>query len=248
MRTQNQTHPIMAAGVLGPVLFSVLPEVRGSTPVISTQRRPEDKSGVEATHPEAGPAGWDDEQLVAAARREDTAAFEELVARYRDKIYGRAFSMMRNEDEALDLAQEAWVKAWQRLDQFHGESSFGTWITRIVINLCLDQLRRRARRRTDSIDEMSADWERVEAQMPVVEANPGGNLEREELRRRINIALDQLSPDHRTTLVLHQFEDMKYREIAQTMGCSIGTVMSRLFNARRNLAGLLANLKIEECR
>ena len=239
---------MMATGLLSPGLFSGRPDLREGTPVHSGNVRPAPAAGVDATRPGPGPAEWDDERLVAAAQREDTAAFEELVARYRDKIYGRAFSMMRNEDEALDLAQEAWVKAWQRLGQFHGEASFGTWITRIVINLCLDQLRRRARRRTDSLDEMSADWERVEAQMPMVEVNPGGNLEREELRRRIDLALGQLSPDHRTTLMLHQFEDMKYREIAQTMGCSIGTVMSRLFNARRNLAVLLANLKIEECR
>jgi RNA polymerase sigma-70 factor (ECF subfamily) len=189
-----------------------------------------------------------DEQLVAAARQDDMDAFEELVARYRDKIYGRAFSMMRNEDEALEMSQEAWVKAWQRLAQFNGESSFGTWITRIVINLCLDQLRRRSRQRTDSIDEMNGEWEVLEAKMPVVHADPSGALERVELRRRIDAALSQLSHDHRTTLVLHEFEDMKYREIAQAMGCSIGTVMSRLFNARRNLAALLSKMNIQECR
>ncbi len=189
-----------------------------------------------------------DEALVAASRSEDMQAFEELVRRYRDKIYGRAFSMLRNEEESLDVTQEAWVKAWQRLDQFHGESTFGTWITRITINVCLDQLRRRARQRTDSMDEPGADWERLEAQMPVVEANPSGALERTELRRRIDLALAQLSPDHRMTLVLHEFEDLKYREIAAVMECSLGTVMSRLFNARRNLAVALAKLNIQECR
>src|ERR1700689_5771465 len=95
-----------------------------------------------------------DEALVGAARGGDMGAFEELVARHRDKIYARAFSMMRNEDEALDLSQEAWVKSWQRLKQFQGDSSFGTWMTRIVINLCLDQLRRRKRQRTESIEKM----------------------------------------------------------------------------------------------
>src|ERR1700761_6165750 len=89
-----------------------------------------------------------DEQLVKSAKRGDTLAFEELVARHRDKIYARAFSMMRNEDEALDLSQEAWVKGWQRLAQFQGSSSFVTWMTRIVINLCLDQLRKQKRQRT----------------------------------------------------------------------------------------------------
>ena len=77
----------------------------------------------------------EDVLLVKLAKKGDMLAFEELVARHRDKIYARAFSMMRNEDEALDLSQEAWVKGWQRLVQFHGDSSFATWMTRIVINL-----------------------------------------------------------------------------------------------------------------
>ena len=84
-----------------------------------------------------------DEKLVKAAQRGDMPAFEELVARHRDKIYARAFSMMRSEEDAVDLSQEAWVKGWQRLVQFQGESSFTTWMTRIVINLCLDQLRKK---------------------------------------------------------------------------------------------------------
>jgi RNA polymerase sigma-70 factor (ECF subfamily) len=113
-----------------------------------------------------------DEMLVAAAKKGDMAAFEELVARHRDKIYARAFSMMRNEDEALDLSQEAWVKGWQRLEQFHGDSSFGTWMTRITINLCLDALRRRKRQRTDSIELMDEESGGVERQMPVVTVTP----------------------------------------------------------------------------
>jgi RNA polymerase sigma-70 factor (ECF subfamily) len=187
-----------------------------------------------------------DEQLVGAAKKGDMGAFEELVSRHRDKIYARAFSMMRNEDEAVDLSQEAWVKSWQRLNQFQGESSFGTWMTRIVINLCLDQLRRRKRQRTESIEEMSEESGGVERQMPVVNVNPTERLERGELRKKIDQALNQLSHEHRTALVLHEFEDMEYKEIARTMGCSIGTVMSRLFYARRKMAVLLANLKTEE--
>ncbi|MDB6067556.1 MAG: polymerase ECF-type sigma factor [Pedosphaera sp.] len=187
-----------------------------------------------------------DEALVAAAKDGDMAAFEELVVRHRDKIYARAFSMMRNEDEAVDLSQEAWVKSWQRLKQFQGESSFGTWMTRIVINLCLDQLRKRKRQRTESIEEMSEESGGVERQMPVVLVNPSEGLERGELRKRIDVALGQLSHEHRTVLVLHEFEDMEYKEIAKTMACSIGTVMSRLFYARRKMAALLANLKTED--
>jgi RNA polymerase sigma-70 factor, ECF subfamily len=189
-----------------------------------------------------------DEELVEGAKKGDMGAFEELVARHRDKIYARAFSMMRNEDEAIDLSQEAWVKSWQRLKQFQGESSFGTWMTRIVINLCLDHLRRRKRQRTESIEELDEESGGVERQMPVVTANPTERLERAELRKRIDEALKLLSYEHRTVLVLHEFEEMEYKEIARTMECSIGTVMSRLFYARRKMAALLANLKTEELK
>ncbi len=187
----------------------------------------------------------EDPALVRLAQKGDTAAFEELVFRHRDKIYARAFSMMRNEEEAVDLSQEAWVKGWQRLTQFQGESSFTTWMTRIVINLCLDQLRKHKRQRAESIEELDEESGGVERQMPVITVNPTERLERGELRQRIDKAMSQLSYEHRTVLVLHEFEEMEYKEIAKTMDCSIGTVMSRLFYARRKLAALLADLKSE---
>lgn len=173
-------------------------------------------------------------------------AYEELVGRHRDKIYARAYSMMRNEEDAIDLSQEAWVKGWQRLVQFQGESSFATWMTRIVINLCLDHLRKQKRHRAESIEEMDEDSGGVERQMPVVTINPTEGLERAELRQRIDKALAQLSETHRTALVLCEFEGMEYKEIAKAMDCSIGTVMSRLFYARRKMASLLADLKKTE--
>jgi len=185
----------------------------------------------------------DDTTLVKAAQKGDTRAFEELVARHRDRIYARARSMVRNEEEAIDLSQEAWVKGWQRLKQFQGESSFSTWMTRIVINLCLDELRKQKRRRTESIEDMDEESGGVERHMPAVTVNPTERLERGELRQRIDRALGQLSREHRTVLVLHEFEEMEYKEIAKTMECSMGTVMSRLFYARRKLAALLADVK-----
>jgi RNA polymerase sigma-70 factor, ECF subfamily len=188
----------------------------------------------------------EDQQLVKAAQKGDMLAFEELVARHRDKIFARAYSMMRNEEEGIDLSQEAWVKGWQRLAQFQGESSFGTWMTRIVINLCLDQLRKHKRQHADSLDEMNEEQGGVERQMPIVIMNPTAGLERHELRARIDRAMGQLSYEHRTVLVLHEFEELEYKEIAKVMGCSIGTVMSRLFYARRKLAALLADLKNED--
>jgi len=196
--------------------------------------------------PEKQYSAAEDAALVRNAQQGDTGAFEELVARHRDKLYARALSMMRNEEEAIDLSQEAWVKGWQRLAQFQGESSFSTWMTRIVINLCLDELRKQKRRRAESIEGMDEESGGVERQMPAVTINPTERLERGELRVRIDKALSELSEAHRTVLVLHEFEEMEYKEIAKTMGCSIGTVMSRLFYARRKLAVLLSDLKSEK--
>jgi RNA polymerase sigma-70 factor (ECF subfamily) len=153
--------------------------------------------------------------------------------------------MVRHEDEALDLSQDAWVKGWQRLAQFQGDSSFVTWMTRIVINLCLDQMRKQKRQRTESIEALDEDSGGVERKLPVVVPNPSEGLERTELRQRIDRALAQLSYEHRTALVLHEFEELEYKEIAKRMKCSIGTVMSRLFYARRRMASLLASLKRE---
>lgn len=191
-------------------------------------------------------ADMDDDSLVQRARGGDMDSFEELVNRHRDKTYARAFSLLRNEDEALDLSQEAWVKAWQRLSQFQGDSSFVTWITRIVINLCLDFLRKQKRQKTESIEALNNGTGGVERLLPVVVPNPTAQLERDELRSRISKALDQLSYEHRTVLVLHEYEDMEYKEIAKAMDCSIGTVMSRLFYARKRMATLLAGFKREK--
>ena len=189
-------------------------------------------------------SAFSEADLVRMAQRGDMRAFEELVGRHRDKIFARAFSMVRNEDEALDLSQDAWVKGWQRLAQFQGDSSFITWMMRIVINLSLDQLRRQKRQRAESFELMEEEG-RVERHLPVVNPNPTAGLERAELRERIDRALGQLSHEHRSVLVLHEFEGMEYKEIARRMRCSIGTVMSRLFYARRRMASLLAGLKRE---
>ena len=186
-----------------------------------------------------------DLELVTAARRGDMEAYEELVHRHRDKIYARAFSMVRNEEQALDLSQEAWIKAWQRLHQFHGDSSFATWITRITINLSLDFLRKAKRQRAESVEALEETSGGVERQLPVINPNPTARLERVELRSKIDQALTKLSEDHRTVLVLHEFEELAYKEIAERVGCSIGTVMSRLFYARRKMAAAMRELMRE---
>ncbi|MCX7865916.1 RNA polymerase sigma factor [Limisphaera sp. VF-2] len=187
-----------------------------------------------------------DEALVQAAKQGHLEAFEELVARHRDKVYARALTILHNEEDAVDLSQEAWIKAWQRLQQFQGESSFATWITRIVINVCLDHLRRQKRLPVESLEALEEETGLRDAILPPVTVNPTAGLERAELQARIWQALGRLSAAHRTVLILHEFEGMEYRKIAEVMGCSIGTVMSRLFYARRHMARLLKDLKDSE--
>ena len=166
-------------------------------------------------------------------------AFEELVARHRDRVYGRAYSIVRNVELAVDLSQDAWVKAWRKLAQFQGESTFVTWLTRITVNLCLDELRRQKRIRTDSLEAIEEEIGSVEWRMQLDEVDPTEGLTRVEQRKVIDQALGQLSDSHRTVLVLYEFEQLEYKQIADRMGTSIGTVMSRLYYARRHIASIL---------
>ena len=181
----------------------------------------------------------DESILVDHAKSGDTQSFEELVSRYRDRVYARAFSIMRNEDLAIDLSQNAWIKAWQRLGQFHGDASFVTWLNRIITNLCLDELRRQKRLKTDSIEEIQEDTGPVENRMEIQDFDPIAKLNQQELRERIDDAMDKLSVNHRTVLLLYEYEQLEYKQIADQMDTTIGTVMSRLFYARKKMASLL---------
>ena len=181
----------------------------------------------------------DESILVDHAKSGDTQSFEELVSRYRDRVYARAFSIMRNEDLAIDLSQNAWIKAWQRLEQFHGDASFVTWLNRIITNLCLDELRRQKRLKTDSIEEIQENTGPVENRMEIQGFDPIAKLNQQELRERIDDAMDKLSVNHRTVLLLYEYEQLEYKQIADQMDTTIGTVMSRLFYARKKMASLL---------
>ena len=181
----------------------------------------------------------DESILVERSKSGDTQSFEELVSRYRDRVYARAFSIMRNEDLAIDLSQNAWIKAWQRLEQFHGDASFVTWLNRIITNLCLDELRRQKRLKTDSIEEIQEDTGPVENRMEIQDFDPIAKLNQQELRERIDDAMDKLSVNHRTVLLLYEYEQLEYKQIADQMDTTIGTVMSRLFYARKKMASLL---------
>jgi RNA polymerase sigma-70 factor (ECF subfamily) len=179
-----------------------------------------------------------DLELVARARKRDKAAFGLLVGRHERRAYAVALAMLRNPDDARDVTQEAFLKAWRSLDTFEGQAAFSTWLHRIVANLCIDAMRKR--RPTTSYDDAHVheedDLPEADEMMPQTAGfHPGRALENKELGQAITAALDKLTDNHRAVLIMRELEGMSYHDMAQAMGCSEGTIMSRLFHARKKL-------------
>lgn len=178
-----------------------------------------------------------DAQLLERASAGDRGALEGLFARHRLIAYRVAWRLLGNEDDALDAVQEAFVKALTHLPTFEGRSSFKTWLLRVVSNAALDLGRQRGRRGATSFDALGQRLrETIE---PAVPSESDRELEREDLRRDLQLALACLPIAQRQTFVLHVEGDLSYREVADVLGISIGTVMSRLFYARQKLRALL---------
>lgn len=183
-----------------------------------------------------------DEDLVSRAKRGEQHAFRLLVERYQRRAYALALGVLRNEDDAKDAVQEAFVKAYRNLDRFAGQSSFYTWLYRIVMNAAIDQVRHRRRggqTMSSYDDRIGHDTEEAGAETGTLsrlqDANPAKNLGRRELVEQMDKALEQLSSVHRAVLLMREVEGMSYSEMARTMRCSTGTIMSRLFHARRRM-------------
>ena len=186
----------------------------------------------------------EDLALVQRCQSGDTRAFDELVTRYRQRVFGMVYHIVHNEQDAWDLAQEGFVKAWKNIGRFRGDSSFYTWLYRIVTNVAIDALRKKQIQGGQEFDEtiQLTDIEPTNPLAPKGEPAPSQKLERGELREKIDAAIHKLSPDHRAVILLKEMEGLQYHEIAETVGCSIGTVMSRLFYARRKLQTLLKDV------
>lgn len=185
----------------------------------------------------------DDRELVAAAQRGDRDAFKTLFERYHRRAYTLALGVVRHADDALDVVQEAFIKAHKYLDKFEGNASFYTWLYRIVMNLAIDHLRKHRRVKPVELDETRLEPDADEPLLPrILGGNPGQALMDKQIRSRIDQALDQLSENHRSVLVMRELEGLSYEEMAQAMSCSKGTIMSRLFHARRNMQKQLLDL------
>ena len=196
---------------------------------------------------EATPAQADVSELdlVKRCQAGDTEAFDELVTRYRTRIFGMIYNMVHNEQDAWDLAQDSFLKAWKSIKRFRGRSSFYTWIYRIVMNVTIDWLRKKQIKGAGTEFDDAIQLRQVDPAsktVPKTEALPYETMERDEIRVRIDKAIAQLSSEQRAVILMKEIEDMQYHEIAEALGCSIGTVMSRLFYARKKLQTLLRDV------
>jgi RNA polymerase sigma-70 factor (ECF subfamily) len=180
--------------------------------------------------------------LVNRARHGDLKAYDELVRRYQERIYATVYHMTANHEDANDLAQESFVKAYQALKSFKGGSSFYTWLYRIAVNKTINFLKQRKNRQHMSLNDIDFNAEHDPDLVALISDNtPRRAAGLSELQEKLNAALLKLSDSHRLAVVLHDVQGLSHEEIAKVMHCNIGTVRSRLFYARQQLQALLAD-------
>jgi RNA polymerase sigma-70 factor (ECF subfamily) len=177
-----------------------------------------------------------DWQLVQKCQAGDIASFQELVSRYHQKVYMVIVGLLRNPDDAMEVAQESFFRAYRKITSFQGQSSFYTWLYRIAVNICIDHQRRQKRNPLEFRESMDEVFE----QQNEVARDPFSDVHDRELREKILSAIDDLSPEHKAVIVLRTLEGMSYKDISEILGCSEGTVMSRLHYARKKLQNKLS--------
>jgi RNA polymerase sigma-70 factor (ECF subfamily) len=180
----------------------------------------------------------DELELIEKAKRGDRQAFGVLVERYQRRVVGVALAISRNQDDAFELAQETFVRAFENLSRFESRSSFSTWLYRIAANLAIDFRRREGRHYVLRGEEAEGELRRL----PSAEGDSYGALRRSELSGRIRQALEQLTPEHRAVILLREVEGLSYDEISDTLNVPRGTVMSRLHYARSRLRAILQDI------
>jgi RNA polymerase sigma-70 factor (ECF subfamily) len=196
------------------------------------------------TAPIAGagsPTGMLEGDLVQRARNGDLKAYDDLVKRYQERIYATVYHMTSNHEDANDIAQEAFIKAFQALKSFKGGSSFYTWLYRIAVNKTINFLKQRKNKHHFSLNDLDFNTENNPDLVALIsDKTPFRDAGLTELQKKLNEALLTLSEPHRMVVVLHDVQGQSHEEIAEIMGCNIGTVRSRLFYARQQLQGYLA--------
>ena len=192
-----------------------------------------------------GPAAPDvaaEQELVRRARRGDLEAYDDLVRRYQERIYATIYHMTANHEDANDLAQDTFIKAYQALKSFKGGSSFYTWVYRIAVNKTINFLKQRKNRSHMSLNDLDFNAEHDPDMLALVsDKTPRREANLNELQEKLNEALQKLSEPHRLVVTLHDVQGLAHDEIAEIMDCNIGTVRSRLFYARQQLQGYLSD-------
>lgn len=185
-----------------------------------------------------------DRELVRRAQAGDKDAYDDLVRRYQERVYATIYHMTSNHEDASDLAQDVFVRAWTALRSFKGDSSFYTWIYRIAVNRTINFLKQRRNRTIHlSLNDLEVGTENDPEMVELVShRTPRRDAALSELQQRLNNALQKLSEEHRTVVTLHDVQGLAHDEIAQILKCNPGTVRSRLFYARQQLQGWLSDL------
>jgi len=191
----------------------------------------------------SGAPGRNEEgDLVRRARRGDLGAYDELVRRYQERIYATIYHMTSNHEDANDLAQEAFIKAYHALKSFKGGSSFYTWVYRIAVNKTINFLKQRKNRLHLSLNDLDVNAEHNPDFVALIsDKTPRREVSLSELQEKLNIAMQKLSEPHRMVATLHDVQGLSHEEIAEIMDCNIGTVRSRLFYARQQLQAYLSD-------
>ena len=196
--------------------------------------------GTPADRPAQTPV--DEKVLVKRAQTGDLQAYDELVRRYQERIYSTVYHMTANHEDANDLAQEAFIKAYQSIKTFKGGSSFYTWVYRIAINKTINFLKQRRNKNQMSLDDLDFNAEHDPDLVALIsERTPRREINLAELQEKLNAAMQKLSEPHRLVVVLHDVQGLSHDEIAEMMDCNVGTVRSRLFYARQQLQAHLAD-------
>lgn len=181
----------------------------------------------------------DETELLQRARKGDARAFGTLVERYQRRVVGVAIAVVHNQDDAVELAQETFIRAYENLDKFESRSSFSTWLYRIAANIAIDFRRREGRHTVLRGEEGEYELERL----PSAQGDSFSASARGELGRQLNKALAELTPEHRTAILLREVEGLSYDEISEILQCPRGTVMSRLHYARNRLREILKDVE-----
>ena len=188
----------------------------------------------------AEPAPTEESDLVERSRQGDMPAYDELVRRYQQRIYATVYHMTANHEDANDLAQEAFIKAYQALKSFKGGSSFYTWVYRIAVNKTINFLKQRKNRSQMSLNDLDLNAEHDPDLVALIsDKTPRREVNLSELQEKLNEAMLKLSEPHRLVVTLHDVQGLSHEEIAKIMECNIGTVRSRLFYAHRQLQNFL---------